>query len=275
MSAEAETKRILGEFNTGLAETAAKIRALAVAGGDFPLIAQMDTLLVKLREVDPHLQKIQGELVSTFQGGMTDALTTGYAAIAQWVKGVGGIGDAWVKTRDAFRSFAADFLLNIAKMIAQQQAMNIAQSLMGGGQSASFVGPQQPGLLSMAGSLLSGLLTMHNGGVVGGANGWSQSAPALAFAGAQRFHGGGLPGLRSDEVPTILQKGEEVLAKDNPRNVLNGGAGLAGGAPATPQQPFTIVNTFNPEEVVAAGLSDRAFVNYVAANKTAVKKLLA
>jgi hypothetical protein len=27
--------------------------------------------------------------------------------------------------------------------------------------------------------------------------------------------------------------------------------------------------------VVAAGLSDRAFVNYVAANKTAVKKLLA
>jgi tape measure domain-containing protein len=274
-SAESETKRILGEFNTGLAETATKIRDLAVSGGDFPLIAQMDTLLVKLREVDPQLQKIQGDLVSTFQGGMTGALTTGYSALTDWITGVGSFGDAWVKARDGFRSFAADFLMNIVKMIAQQQALNIAQSLMGGGQSASFVGPQQPGLMSQAGSWLSGLLTMHNGGVVGGANGWSQSAPAIAFAGAQRFHGGGLPGLKADEVPTILQKGEEVLAKDNPRNVLNGGGGQAGGTPATAQQPFTIVNTFNPEEVVAAGLSDRAFVNYVAANKTAVKKLLA
>ena len=113
---------------------------------------------------------------------------------------------------------------------------------------------------------------MHNGGTVGGANGWSQSAPAVAFAGAPRFHGGGLPGLAADEVPAILQRGEEVLAKNNPRNILNGG-GTQQGQPAAPQ-PFTIVNTFKPEEVVAAGLSDRAFVNYVAANKSSIKRVL-
>ena len=33
--------------------------------------------------------------------------------------------------------------------------------------------------------------------------------PAM-FANAIRYHDGGLPGLKADEVPTILQKGEEV-----------------------------------------------------------------
>ena len=43
------------------------------------------------------------------------------------------------------------------------------------------------------------------------------------FIGAPRFHGGGLPGLAPDEYPIIAQQGEEILSKDNPRNILNGG----------------------------------------------------
>lgn len=35
--------------------------------------------------------------------------------------------------------------------------------------------------------------------------------PAMAFASAPRMHGGGWAGLRPDEVPAILQKGERVL----------------------------------------------------------------
>lgn len=38
-----------------------------------------------------------------------------------------------------------------------------------------------------------------------------------------RYHSGGLAGLRPDEYSTILQKGEEVLSKDDPRNRLNNG----------------------------------------------------
>jgi hypothetical protein len=37
--------------------------------------------------------------------------------------------------------------------------------------------------------------------------------PALAFANAPRMHSGGWAGLRPDEVPAILQRGERVLSK--------------------------------------------------------------
>ena len=37
--------------------------------------------------------------------------------------------------------------------------------------------------------------------------------PALAFANAPRMHNGGWAGLRPDEVPAILQRGERVLSR--------------------------------------------------------------
>ena len=47
---------------------------------------------------------------------------------------------------------------------------------------------------------------------------------ALAFAGAPRYHSGTeFAGLKSDEVPAILQRGEEVVTARDPRHVRNGG----------------------------------------------------
>uniref|UniRef100_UPI003523A84C phage tail tape measure C-terminal domain-containing protein n=1 Tax=Rhodosalinus sp. K401 TaxID=3239195 RepID=UPI003523A84C len=57
---------------------------------------------------------------------------------------------------------------------------------------------------------------MHTGGVVGVA-GSRRSVPALAFAGAPRFHQGVDLGLRADEVPAILQRGERVLSRREAR----------------------------------------------------------
>jgi len=37
--------------------------------------------------------------------------------------------------------------------------------------------------------------------------------PALAFAGAPRMHARGWAGLKPDEVPAILQRGERVLSR--------------------------------------------------------------
>jgi hypothetical protein len=59
----------------------------------------------------------------------------------------------------------------------------------------------------------------HTGGMVG-AGGSMRALPALAFAQAPRLHSGGWAGLRPDEVPAILQRGERVLSR---RDVANGG----------------------------------------------------
>ena len=62
----------------------------------------------------------------------------------------------------------------------------------------------------------------HAGGTVGAAGGVSRSVPAAIFAGAARYHSGGIAGLRPDggvaglrpdEVPIIAQAGETILPR--------------------------------------------------------------
>lgn len=63
-----------------------------------------------------------------------------------------------------------------------------------------------------AGDLLStlGSFFMHRGGIAG------------VDGSATRYHTGGIAGLRPDEVPAILRKGEEVLTRSDPRHRANG-----------------------------------------------------
>ena len=49
--------------------------------------------------------------------------------------------------------------------------------------------------------------------------------PALAFAGAPRMHSGGWAGLKPDEVPAILQRGERVLSRREAAGYGRGGDG--------------------------------------------------
>jgi hypothetical protein len=69
-------------------------------------------------------------------------------------------------------------------------------------------------VLGILGPAFAGVL--HSGGVVG-APAPQRLVPALAFAGAPRLHAGGVAGLRPDEVPAILQKGERVLSRSETR----------------------------------------------------------
>lgn len=267
----AETARIMGEFQGRLTAITAQIRELATAGGDLALVGQIDALNAKLAITDQRTVDVQNQVVQSFGSGLTEVFMESTSAIAKWARGVGSFSDAWVAARDSVRNFAASFLQMLAQILAQKAALNLINGLLGGGQGANFVGPQEPTVWQGLLGSFSKLATMHNGGIVGSPGGWSQSAPALAFAGAPRFHSGGLPGLAADEVPAILQRGEEVLSRDNPRNILNGG-GMTQAAPTSPG--ITVVNTIDPEQVVAAGLSDRAFVNYIAANKSQVRKAI-
>ncbi|WP_426034806.1 phage tail tape measure C-terminal domain-containing protein [Cypionkella sp. TWP1-2-1b2] len=66
---------------------------------------------------------------------------------------------------------------------------------------------------------------LHSGGMVGSTMS-GRMIPALAFAGAPRMHSGGWAGLRPDEVPAILQKGERVLSR---RELAAQGGSQAGG----------------------------------------------
>lgn len=75
-------------------------------------------------------------------------------------------------------------------------------------------------LFGSIGTFFSSLF--HTGGIVG-EGGASRAVSPLAFAGATRYHSGGLAGLAPDEVPAILRRREEVLTTSDPRHRDNGG----------------------------------------------------
>jgi len=94
-----------------------------------------------------------------------------------------------------FRSLVTSLLADLAKLSARKFILGpLANALSGA--------------LGNLGGIFAPVL--HAGGMVGSAAP-QRMVPAMAFTGAPRMHGGGWAGLRPDEVPAILQKGERVL----------------------------------------------------------------
>lgn len=100
----------------------------------------------------------------------------------------------------------------VADKLLDMALNNLFQNAFGGGLG----GGRRGGLLG--GFLIPGIL--HDGGVAGkDGYGHGRSVSPSVFAGARRYHSGGVAGLRPDEVPAILQRGEIVL----PRGARGGG----------------------------------------------------
>lgn len=106
-----------------------------------------------------------------------------------------------------FRDLVTSLLADLAQLAARRFILGpIANALSG--------------VFSGAGGIFANVL--HAGGMVGSAGPW-RMVPAMAFAAAPRMHGGGMAGLRHDEVPAILQRGERVLSRREAQSYGAGG----------------------------------------------------
>ncbi|MER9524083.1 phage tail length tape measure family protein [Mesorhizobium sp. M0292] len=155
----------------------------------------------------------------------------------------------------------ADFLIEIGKAIVKQALFNALSGGAGAGGSGGIGG-------SIGGWIAS---LFHEGGIVGSpsASGARAFNPAV-FANAEYHHSGGIVGLKSNEVPIIGLKGEEMLTEDDPRHVKNGGRGQASNT--------KIVNVFDVVDVLEAALADvagqRVIMNYMTRNSQKLSQAL-
>jgi tape measure domain-containing protein len=203
----------------------------------------------------------------TINQDFTSGAVQGFNSIAEsmagWIDGTKSGKEVLGDIRNAFLKFAADFLRQIANMILQQVIFNMVAGMFGGGAGGAASGAG--GL----GGAIAGLVK-HNGGMVG-EGGHTRSVSAGLFANAVRYHTGGIAGLQPGEVPAILQRGEEVLAKNDPRNIVNGGGG--GGKSAAPK----IVNVLDPSLVqdhLNSSAGEDVLVNVIRRNGAAIKQIL-
>lgn len=186
-----------------------------------------------------------------------NGLVNAFQRFAQAVAEGKSVGEA---AKEAFLQFAAEFLIEIGKMIIQQMIMNALQGIFGGTPMGAMMG------------------LGHTGGLVGssrvGSGNQSRRVSPTAFAGAMRYHTGGIAGLRPGEVPIIAQQGEEILTQDDPRHMFNQGGGGGGGD----GRQMKIVNAFDASDLFSEALGSAAgeevFVNYVRRNRSRVKTAL-
>ena len=121
----------------------------------------------------------------------------GQALVGAFASAENAVGE-FVKTGKLdFRDLVTSMIADLAKLAARRFILGpIANALSGA--------------LGGAGGVFANIL--HAGGLVG-SPGPGRMVPAMAFANAPRMHAGGWAGIKPDEVPAILQKGERVLSR--------------------------------------------------------------
>ncbi|QJI52242.1 putative tape measure protein [Cronobacter phage JC01] len=199
-------------------------------------------------------------------GGFEAAMDSIYDSMVQLIRGTQSLSDAFSNLGVAVAKFFADFLRQIAMAILQQMVLN-ALAGMGGGIGAAA---------QAAGGVAKGA-AKHNGGIIGSSTTGGMQTRQMQtswFANAPRFHTGGLPGLKSDEVPAILQKGEQVLSKDDPNNILNQQRSTSGGAASPQMNRFVLVDDRTKiPEAMNSQEGEQVFVQFLQRNAATVRQI--
>lgn len=215
--------------------------------------SRLRTQVLTVRDVNERLAEGGKEVFASLADGLAGVIT-----------GANSLGDAFEGVGVTFTKFVAQFLRDIGLMIAKQAIFNAIKS-SGFGSNGGFAGTIATAVSA---------LVKHSGGTVGQSSNRTRSVPAAVFSNAPRYHTGGMAGLKPDEYATILQKNEEVLSADDPRNVRN---------MATQGQQASV--NVNPTNIVAISESDiqnaafgggveRRLLNIISVNRSKFKAAL-
>lgn len=123
----------------------------------------------------------------------------------------------------AFKDMVGGFAKSMLDLVAKKMGEKLLDSLLGAAGGAA--GGAADGAIKAASNWVGSFF--HTGGVVGEGVSVTGNFHPATWNYAPRYHSGGIAGLRPDEVPAILQRGEEVLTADDPRHSRNG-VGMGG-----------------------------------------------
>lgn len=255
----------LGEVNARLLEAILKAREFYAALNPEQMeglkltAGEVESIRLRLENTALSAQRV-GQILGVSLPQIAQQFASGAVnAFDQLAQAVGQGENVFRSLRQAVLQLASDFLSQIAKMIQQQIVFNIVS------RALSAIGGAAGGAGGSAGNWYTG--QFHDGGIVG-EGGTRRAASPLWFAKAMRYHTGGVVGLRPNEVPAILERGEEVLTANDPRHRDNGGGGM-------PVVNLKNINVIDPADVLEKAISTRVgekvMLNWMAANSAAVR----
>lgn len=146
---------------------------------------------------------------------------------------------------ESFREAGANALERISQKLIDMAVNDLFSKAFGGNQGFGFGGLMNAfggGGLSMGniggtGGVLGGLY--HTGGIAGQPKQSRYVHPAY-FDDAPRYHNGGIAGLKPNEVPAILERGERVI----PNGASGGGMNVAFNVDGSGQDPMKAIRAY-------------------------------
>lgn len=221
-------------------------------------ISKLETMRLTLTKVKDDAILTGANIGNAFTGNVSSGINSFVDKLVE-------TGDVIGSLKESFRAFAVDFLAQIAKMIVQQMIFNAISGAMGGPGAGASAGS--------VGGMIAGMF--HNGGRVGSGNQTRSGVNPAVFANAVRYHGGGVAGLQSNEVPAILKAGETVRTQEQEKALSNRQSATSA---APPQVDVKVVNTLDAGSFISAGVEDvagqKAILNFMRANKNSVRGAL-
>ncbi|MBA3576180.1 MAG: tape measure protein [Sphingomonas sp.] len=218
--------------------TAALIAETAAQAGVNPLVEDYGYTLDKARSVQELLNAAQqaGIAITPALRTQIDTLAEGYATASVEAQRLLETQDRARESAQEFADLGKDvmggFISDLREGKSASEALagaldKVASKLLDMALDGLFSGG---GLGGLGGGLLGGKIIpgiLHKGGVAGkDGYGHGRSVSPGVFAGARRYHKGGVAGLQAGEVPAILQRGELVVPR-------GGGSGSSRGMHVT------------------------------------------
>lgn len=205
---------------------------------------------------------LQAARVREMLDDWADSLASGVVAFGETLARTRSLSSAFGALRDSVRSFFASLAGDIAKAIAKAAILKALLNFSNSGKDGGLIS-------TISGVLSSG--SNHSGGMAG--RGYPRAVLPEWFINAPRLHSGGIPGLKSGEVASILKDNEEVLTRDDPRHVMNGGKGGDGGPRVTEINNMIDVDSFGQALGGSPGFKQSIF-NVIRANKSAFQQAM-
>lgn len=225
-------------------------------------IAKINLIRSGAASTQTEFTNLENSMIQAGVNGVGQGLNMIYDGLLKVATGQQSVAEGFRGMLTQFALFAAQFLRDIAIMIIKLYIFNLMK------QSGN------PYLVAIGTAGSASMGVKHSGGVIGHGGGRSRPMDASWFVGAPRYHTGGVAGLAPDEYPTILQRGEEVLAKDSPRNILNGGGAQQGGGNPGSMRVVLVDDRARVPEAMAGSEGGQVIVQHIRKNAATIKQFL-
>lgn len=225
---------------------------LATLSADSP---EAQKVLDFLRQIDGETAVVASSM-ERFRQQIADAaideLTGAFMSLVDGTKSAG----------EALRDFVRGFALAMAQIAARAMATILVLQTLD---------TLWPGAGKMVAATM-GIGQNHDGGLAGKVGGVRRRISPMLLGAAPRYHTGGIAGLEPNEIGAVLERGEEVLTRDDPRHRdnLRGGYSGGGGGRGLVTTPVVVFGEQELADALAGHAGEQMVITHVRRNRTAI-----